>query len=78
MDAHETPTQNEELLRKKADAYLVLGSVIHISYIDGTWKRGIVKEVKHDFFMLDERLDGLIPVFFLEIKSIEPYTPRRE
>jgi hypothetical protein len=67
------------LLKKKADAFLVLDKLVHISFNNGNFfKRGFIKEVRSDFFMLEERLEGLQPVFFQEVKSIEIYTVRRE
>jgi hypothetical protein len=67
------------LLKKKAHAFLVLDKLVHISFNDGKFfKRGFIKEVKADFFMLEERLEGLQPIFFQEVKSIELYKVRRE
>lgn len=78
----ENETTNEDritLLKKKADAFLVLDKLVHISFNNGGFfKRGFIKEVKADFFMLQERLEGLQPVFFEEVKSIEVYKVRRE
>lgn len=78
----ENEMTNEEritLLKKKADAFKVLDKLVHISFNNGNFfKRGLIKEVKADFFILEERLEGLQPVFFQEVKSIEPYKVRRE
>ena len=61
------------LLQKKADAYFVLGEIVHITFTRGNWKRGIIKEVSADFFILDERVEGKIPIFFQEIEAIEKF-----
>lgn len=72
---NETQDENE-LLRKKSDAYCILNKKVHISYKNGMWKRGIIKEVNAEFFILVESLEGDMPVFYQEIKSIEPYKVR--
>ena len=65
----------ENLLRKKADAFCLLGNLVHITYIEnGGWKNGIIKQVKKDYFILDERLQGSILVFFAEINDIREFT----
>lgn len=64
---------NVELLERKANHYLKAQIKIHVSYINGKWMRGLIKEVSSDFFILDETLNGMMPIFFLEIKDIEPY-----
>lgn len=66
------------LLKKKADAYFVLGEKVHIQYKKEHWARGIIKEVKEEFFLLDESLEGLLPIFFQEIKSIEKFSSKKE
>ena len=72
---NDTPYEYE-LLRKKADAYWLLKKKVHVSYKNGIWKRGMIKEVRADLFLIDESLDGEMPIFFQEIKSIEPYKVR--
>lgn len=70
--------EDKIFLQKKANAYLVLGEKVHISYKSGYWKRGIIKEVNEDFFLLDESLEGLLPVFYKEIVRIEKYVMKKE
>lgn len=70
--------EQEILLHKKADAYLVLGNAVHVKFKQGHWKRGIIKEVREDFFIIDERLEGQMPIFFQEIISIEKFNEVRE
>ena len=66
------------ILQKKANAFHVLGKVVHISLHNDRWKRGTITEVSSDFIMLEERLEGLVPVFFLEIKEIDAYRGERD
>lgn len=66
------------LLKKKVDAYYILGDIVHVSYKSGNWQRGKVIEVNSEFFIIDEILDGKMPIFFEEIKSIEKYKQKKE
>ena len=74
---NEKKDDTRTLIQKKADAYLVLGGVVHISLTNGNWKNGIVKDVRSEFLILTERLEGDIPLFFQEILTIEPYTTKK-
>ena len=62
-----------ELLRKKVDIYFILGTKVHIKKTDGIWKRGIIKEISADFFIIEEALQGAMPIFFQELRGIEPF-----
>ena len=66
------------IIQKKADAFWVLKEKVHISLTNGNWKRWIIKDIKSDFFILDESLEGNQPIFFVEVRSIEKYTPKKE
>lgn len=68
----------DDILLQKAEAYFILGEVVHVTYKTGHWVNGIVKRVSSDFFMFDELEDGLIPIFYKEISSITKYTPKKE
>jgi len=67
----------DELIKQKVDFYYKNSKAVHINLKKGSWKNGYIKEVSADFFMLDEFLEGLKPVFFLEIKDIDVYTIRQ-
>lgn len=74
--SNEATSQEITLLQKKATVYFNRGEKVHISFKKGHWKRGIIQEVSADFFMLNETLEGMMPIFFLEIKDIRPYVDR--
>ena len=67
---------NEELLKQKVNAYYKSGTIVHISFKKGYWKRGMILELSSDFFMLQERLEGEMPVFFSEIEDIAKFIPK--
>ena len=64
---HEAIHNGDELLQKKAESFRTLTRVVHIPYKNGSWKRGTILSVHADFFILSERLEGEMPVFFLEM-----------
>ena len=66
------------MIEKKANAFYLLQTKVHIFLNNGWWKRGYVKDVRTEFLILDEILEGEQPIFFEEIKSIEAYTPKKE
>lgn len=65
--------ENEDvtLLQQKAKLFFNNGQKVHLSFKKDYWKRGHIKEVSADFFILDESLEGELPVFFLELKDIQ-------
>lgn len=67
-----------ELLKKKADAHWALSNVVHLTYNDGRWKRGNIKEIKEDHFILIERVEGEIPVFYADLQDIEKFREPKE
>lgn len=74
----DTEAQEILLLQKKASAFHQTDTLVHIPYKRGYWKRGKILKVNADFFILEERLEGQMPVFFIEIKDIQIFTPRAE
>lgn len=59
------------LLQQKANLFFKNKQKVHLSFKKDYWKRGYIKEVSADFFILDESLEGELPVFFLELKDIQ-------
>tara|TARA_R100001530_G_scaffold133097_1_gene106103 strand:- start:2417 stop:2638 length:222 start_codon:yes stop_codon:yes gene_type:complete len=66
--------ENEHILKKKVDYFCKNNSKVHIKFKKGYWKRGYIQETSSDFFILDETLEGKMPVFYIEILSIEIYS----
>lgn len=68
---------NEQLLilKQKSNYFYKHKIPVHITYKNHTsWKNGIIKELGDDFFLLKEREEGIIPIFYLEIKNIVEFT----
>lgn len=64
-----------KVLQQKAKYFFDNNKIIHITYKDGSWNNGSIKEEpREDFFLLEEFEDGELPIFYLQIKNIEIYT----
>jgi len=46
---------------------------LHIVLTDSSWRNGFVKKVKADFFVFEDMINGEEPIFFLQLKKVEPY-----
>ena len=67
-------TQNEEKILLSFQKKIK----IHLTLRDGSFRNGFVKELKSDFFMFDDTINGIEPIFFLELKNVEPYMEERK
>ena len=71
----------QEILKIKARTFCKEKTFVHISYNSLStkgWNNGTIIEVKEDYFILDEKKDGLKDIFFKEIRNIERYTSIEE
>ncbi len=64
------------MIEEKAKVFSDKCISVHITKKNGSWLNGSIKEVNADFLMLQELKEGLMPVFFLEIKNIQTLTKR--
>ena len=62
-----------EFLQKKATEYFNRGIFVHIKTKKDSWYNGTILEVSADFILFLDRFDGQLPIFFLEIETLEPY-----
>ena len=60
---------NEQLIRLAFSK----GIKIHITLNDETWRNGMVQEVSADFFMLEDKENGIEPFFYIQLKNVEPF-----
>lgn len=67
----------EEMIRQKIDYFFKNKKSIHIQFKKGNWKNGEIKEISSDFFMLDEFLEGMQPIFFQQIEDVDVYTTKK-
>lgn len=71
-------TNDKKLHEEKLLLSLNHNLKLHITLKDGIWRNGYVKEILADFFMFEDAVTGLDPIFFLEIIKIEPYTEEKK
>ena len=68
----------ELMIEEKAKVFSDKKIQVHITKKNGSWLNGSITELNADFLMLQELKEGLMPVFFLEIKNIQTLTKRGE
>jgi hypothetical protein len=51
-------------------------TMIHLALKDKSWRNGFVKEIKPDFFMFEDRENGIEPIFYLQVYKVSPYADR--
>lgn len=69
---------NQAILESKAKYFKDNHIAVHIWLRNGFYKRGMILSLHADFIMLDERLEGKVPVFFLEISDILAYVKKEK
>lgn len=46
---------------------------LHIKKKNEEWLNGYVKDIQADFFYFEDRVNGIVPIFWLELLKVEPY-----
>lgn len=64
--------QNTEILKKKATLFINQKVFVCLLFLNDRFKHGYIKNISEDFFMFDDRFEGESPVFFIELRDIEP------
>jgi hypothetical protein len=62
----------DDMIRKKVDYFFNLKSDVHILTTNNRFYNGTILKISADFILLNELKLGEMPVFFIEIVSIEP------
>ena len=69
--------QEVDLIKRKVQFFFENNSEVHIVLkANKRFRRGLIKYVGADFLLLDERFDGEMPIFFLEIHKIDKCIPK--
>lgn len=69
---------NEENVKLKAKTFFDHKIEVHITQNDGAWKNGKIKKIFDTYLMLDERIEGEMPIFFTEIKNMVKFTQKNK
>ena len=62
-----------EVIKKQVQVYFEKNIPIHLELKDGHFYNGRITLVSSDYFMLDEKLLGDMPVFYQLIDKLEVY-----
>ena len=64
-------------IKKRCEFFKEQNIKVHIR-INEIFYNGFIKEVTEERIILEDRILGIIPLFFSEIKLVEPYKEVRE
>lgn len=67
-----------ELLQKKVAVFFDNNIDIHLFYKSGEWARGKIISIDGDSFILDERINGRTPVFFVDLADVQKLRVRKD
>jgi len=70
--------EHSELIRKKALFYKNQEIVVHISKTNKWFHNGIIVEIQEDLLILNDEVEGDMPIFFEEIVDIEKRKEEKE
>ena len=77
MDDKNESQKNIEQNKIRVKAFYDSKLSVHINLKDGTWLNGeIIDLSKKDFFLIQERKRGKLPVFYMDIFDIDKLEPR--
>lgn len=68
----------EEANDMKAQYYKDRNRPIHVELKNSVFYNGFITEISSDFLLIKDRKLGELPIFFLEIKKIEPEREKKE
>jgi len=63
---------DNDKIREELKFYFDKKISIHITFISNNWVNGLIKEIKEDKIILDERKFGEMLIFIDRIKNIAP------
>lgn len=56
--------------KKKAEFFMKDNTEVFIKLVTGEWKAGMILDIGEECLIVDERLEGKTPIFYIEIKDI--------
>ncbi|MEM4270828.1 MAG: hypothetical protein QXO70_01890 [Candidatus Pacearchaeota archaeon] len=69
----EKDEKEKDIFYKKIKYFLENNLYVHITTKNKKFYNGSVEEVSPSFFILNDFIVGKIPIFYIEIREIEPY-----
>jgi hypothetical protein len=68
---------DNELIKRKVEYYYKTNRKVHITLNNKAVRNGIIKNTSALLFILDDKVNGEIPIFFQEVYDVEPYKEER-
>jgi hypothetical protein len=65
--------EHDTTIYKKANFYKDRDIPIHITKKNGMFHNGKILEINGEFLILDDKVLGAMPIYFIEIKDMERY-----
>lgn len=72
----EEVSEGNKILKEQLEFYKKNNVQIHIKKNDGRYYNGDILEIQGDLLILDDRILGGMPIHFIEIETLEKFTPR--
>lgn len=69
--------EEDELMRNKMQVFFDKKIPVHINLKNRTFYNGLITEMSSDFCILNDRVLGELPVFFMQVYEVEPQGSRR-
>ena len=71
-------SEDNNILKRKIEYFLNNKLLVHISLKNSKFLNGKILELAGDMIIVDDQFLGATPVYFDEIKFLEPYVRREE
>ena len=71
-------SDENNILKRKIEYFLKNKIIVHISLSNSKFLNGKILEFAGDMLIIDDQFLGATPVYFDEIKFLEPYVRREE
>ena len=68
--------ENEQRIRIKISIFKSENKIVHLKKYNGSWYNGRIFLVKENYLMINDREDGLIKVYFIDIKDVSEFEVR--
>jgi hypothetical protein len=71
-------SEDNNILKRKIEYFLNNNTIVHISLKNSKFLNGKILELAGDMLIIDDDFLGATPVYFDEIRFLEPYKSREE
>ena len=76
MTYEEEVKEGNKILKEQLEFYKNKKVRVHIKKNDGRYYNGDILEIQNDLLILDDKVLGGMPIHFIEIQTLEKFTPK--